>query len=113
LSVLRRVDLSRREEYYAALTRLTRCIKAELPVEAICLFGSFARGDIHEGSDIDLLIVGNVTERFHDRMLRVQELNIEHLPIEPICYTPEELKRMHAEGNPFIIEVLKTAKRLA
>ncbi len=113
MSILRRVDLSRRQEYYAALDRLVRRITAELPVEAVYLFGSFARGDIHEGSDMDLLIVGNFRERFLERGLRVLQLNTEHLPIEPLCYTPQELERMQQEGNPFIIGALRAAKRLA
>lgn len=107
-----RVDLSRREEYYAGLDRLVRRIRAELPATAIYLFGSFARGNIHEGSDMDLLIVGDFNDRFHERSYRVLQLNSENLPIEPLCYTPQELERMQAEGNPFIAEALRTAKRL-
>ncbi len=112
MSVLRRVDLDRREEYYAGLDRLVQRLTAELPVEAVYLFGSFATGDIHEGSDIDLIIVGNFSERFHERIFRVLELNDEHLPVEPLCYTPQELERMQAEGNPFIREALGAARRL-
>ena len=113
MSVLRRVHLDRREELYAGLDRLAGRIKAQLPVQAVYLFGSFAKGDIHEGSDIDLLIVGGFTERFHERIFRVLELNNENLPIEPLCYTPEELERMREEENPFLAEALRAAKRLA
>jgi len=113
LSILRRVHLERREEYHAGLDRLVHRIRDALPVQAVYLFGSFARGDIHEGSDIDLLIVGDFGERFHERIFRVLELNNENLPIEPLCYTPEELKRMQEEENPFVAEALRTAKRLA
>lgn len=76
------------------------------------LFGSFARGDIHEGSDIDLLIVGDFRERFHERIFRVLQMNDEDLPLAPLCYTPAELRGMQAEANPFIEEALGTAKRL-
>jgi hypothetical protein len=34
-------------------------------VSTIILYGSFSRGDFHEGSDVDLIIVGDVRERFH------------------------------------------------
>ena len=112
MSVLRRVDLDRREEYYAGLDRLVQRIKHALPVQAVYLFGSFARGDIHEGSDIDLLIVGDFVERFNQRIFNVLELNTERLPVEPLCYTPEELERMQAEGNPFIENALSGARRL-
>ena len=81
-------------------------------MEVVYLFGSFARGDIHEGSDIDLLIVGDFRERFHERIFRVLQMNDEELPLAPLCYTPAELQAMQAEANPFIEEALDTAKRL-
>lgn len=81
-------------------------------MEAVYLFGSFARGDIHEGSDIDLLIVGDFLERFHERIFRVLLMNDKNLPLAPLCYTPQEIERMQAEANPFIEEALATGKRL-
>ena len=44
---------------------LARKIRARRHVSAIILYGSFARGDFHEGSDVDLIVVGDVHERFH------------------------------------------------
>jgi hypothetical protein len=112
MSVLRRVDLDRREEILRGLERLVRRLQATLSLEQTLLFGSFATGKIHEGSDIDLVLVGQFTERFHERIYRVLELNDENLPIEPLCYTPDELEAMIREENPFILEVLRTGKRL-
>ncbi|MDD3934624.1 nucleotidyltransferase domain-containing protein [Methanoculleus sp. 10] len=34
-------------------------------VSAVILYGSFSRGDFHEGSDVDLIVAGDVRERFH------------------------------------------------
>lgn len=112
MSVLRRVDLERREEILRALERFIRRLKETLPLQQVHLFGSFATGQIHEGSDIDLVLVGHFTERFQARIFRVLELNEENLPIEPLCYTPDEFEAMIREENPFILEVLKTGKRL-
>jgi len=112
MSVVRRVDLDRREELHRELQRFVARLKAELPVERVYLFGSFARGDIHEGSDIDLIIVGDFSERFHERIYRVLLLNDQNLPIAPLCYRPEEIEQMQGEGNPFIEEALATAKPL-
>jgi len=78
----------------------------------VLLFGSFATGKIHEGSDIDLVLVGQFAGRFHERGLQVMELNEEKLPVEPLCYTPDEFEAMIQEENPFILGVLKTGKRL-
>lgn len=44
---------------------LAEAIRAQRSVSAIILYGSFARGDFHEGSDIDLIVVGDFRERFH------------------------------------------------
>ena len=112
MSVVRRVDLDRREELHRELQRFVARLKAELPVERVYLFGSFARGDIHEGSDIDLIIVGDFSERFHERIYRVLLLDDQNLPIAPLCYRPEEIEQMQGEGNPFILEALATAKLL-
>ena len=74
------------------------------------LYGSFFTGDIHEGSDIDLIIVGDFKERFFERIGLIMELT--NLPIEPLVYTKEEFRIMIEEENPFILEILKYAKKL-
>lgn len=42
--------------------------------QKIILFGSMARGDCHEFSDIDLLIIKNTDTRFIDRIGEVFKL---------------------------------------
>jgi len=74
------------------------------------MFGSFARGEIHEGSDIDLIVVGDFKERFFERISKIIEMT--DLPIEPLVYTKEEFEEMKI-NNPFIKDILKTAKKLA
>ena len=44
---------------------LAREIRARRHVSTIILHGSFSRGDFHEGSDVDLIVVGDFRERFH------------------------------------------------
>jgi uncharacterized protein len=63
-------------------------------------YGSFARGDVHEGSDVDLIVVGDFRERFHERPGSVRELT--DLPVEALCYTPDEFAAMVESGNPFV-----------
>lgn len=76
----------------------------------VIVFGSFARGDISEASDIDLLVVADFKEEFLDRIGTLLELNRFSLPLEPLGYTPEEFAKMISEENPFILEVLKNGK---
>ncbi|MCL2062903.1 MAG: nucleotidyltransferase domain-containing protein [Candidatus Cloacimonetes bacterium] len=42
------------EEY---LKHIVECVKATMPVSAIYLFGSYATGNYHEDSDLDIFIV--------------------------------------------------------
>ncbi|MCC7565784.1 MAG: nucleotidyltransferase domain-containing protein [Methanomicrobiaceae archaeon] len=54
--------------------RPRRWIRSRWNASAVILYGSFARGDVYWGSDIDLLIVGDLRERFHRRPAAVLEL---------------------------------------
>lgn len=80
-----------------------------LPYEPaqIILFGSIARGDYHEFSDVDLLIVKNTDKRFVDRIGEVYELLHTNMPVEPLVYTEDEIKSMLNNKNGFIEKVLK------
>ena len=74
------------------------------------MFGSFVKGEIHEGSDIDLIVVGDFKERFFERIGKIIEMI--DLPIEPLVYTKEEFEEMK-KNNPFIKDILRNAKKLA
>ncbi|GBD13466.1 hypothetical protein HRbin24_01497 [bacterium HR24] len=112
MSVLRRIDPQRRSELLRDVEQFLQELRREMPIEAAYLFGSFARGRVHEGSDVDLLIVGRFQERFHERIFRVLMLNRRNLPISPFCYTPEEIEQARAEGNPFVLTALAEGRRL-
>ena len=71
----------------------------------IIVFGSYVRRDLNEGSDIDLVIVGDFKGKFHKRIAEV--IGLTDLPIEPLCYTEEEFRAMIVNNNNFISEVLK------
>jgi len=110
MSKLRRVDIKHRQAIIDKIKEFTLLLKDALPVSEVYLYGSFATGEIHEGSDIDLLIKGDFKDRPFDRIGKV--LDLTDLPIEPIVYTDEEFERLKGEQNPFIIEALKTAIKL-
>lgn len=70
----------------------------------------YVRHELNDGSDSDLLIVGESTQRFHKRICAVLELT--SLPIEPLCYTPAEFEQLVRDKNPFITAVLEEAVEL-
>jgi predicted nucleotidyltransferase len=75
------------------------------------VFGSFARGAEHEGSDIDLLVVGDVPGRAPDRIGEV--LRRTDLPVEPVVVRRETLERRLRDGAPLFVRAMAEAVRLA
>jgi len=96
------IDIDRLPEIRRRLDRLIRRILEDLPARRVILHGSFATGRVHQGSDIDLIVVADFTERFFDRVDRIHPLNADRLPIQVICYTPGEFDRMWSERNAFL-----------
>ena len=105
-----RFDITRSREIYQSVIDFVNQIKSQLPITTVYLYGSLLNGQINEGSDIDLLIIGNFKEPFFERIFTVMKST--NLPIEPIVYTPDEFNEMKDQKNPFILEILKTGKKL-
>jgi predicted nucleotidyltransferase len=106
-----RLDIRRGPELYAELDQklsdLACLLRQRYHIHRILIFGSYGRRDLHEGSDIDLVIIGDFPLRFHERPSLVRDLT--DLPIEPLCYTPAEFEELFAADNPFIMEILSEA----
>ena len=79
--------------------------------QRVLLFGSAARGEATEHSDVDLLIVLPTTEKFYQRMASVHEavrdLSL-GMPLAPIVLTPEELEARLAKGDQFVQTIVET-----
>jgi len=87
--------------------RFINLIIKKFNIKKIIIFGSFARGDYHKGSDLDLIIVGEFKERFIDRIGKIIELNDSDLEIDAMVYTEEEFQKMIQERRPFIEQALE------
>ena len=97
------------------LRRIGKKIKQEYRAERVILFGSHARGDATEDSDVDLLVVAPTKERFFERMASVRRLIRDlrdGLPVSPIVLTPGELEKRRQAGDPFVWEILETGVSL-
>jgi predicted nucleotidyltransferase len=81
-------------------------LKAYAP-ERVILFGSHARVDTHQGSDIDVLIIKETERKFLDRILDVYEICRQSPRIEAIVYTPAEFEQKVREGCDFIQTALE------
>jgi predicted nucleotidyltransferase len=97
------------------LRTIGKKLKKEYRAERVILFGSYARGDATEDSDVDLLVVAPTKERFFERMATVRRLIRDlrnGLPIAPIVLTAGELEKRRQAGDPFVREILETGVSL-
>ena len=76
-------------------------IKETIQIEKIILFGSRARNDYLQDSDIDLIIISNDFEGtpFPERMDRLILLWESPHDLEALCYTPQEFKKKQQQIN--------------
>jgi predicted nucleotidyltransferase len=101
----------KREAVERELASIVKALRPYRP-KKILLFGSFARGDYHALSDIDLLIVKESDKKFTDRIVEVLNLCDSTIPLEALVYTPAEYDQLLAEGNSFIDQAVREGRVL-
>ncbi len=85
----------------ARIEQLLRALRPYGP-EQVYLFGSAARGEADELSDLDIVVIKRTTTPFLERLREIAKL----LPItlgavDVLVYTPEEFVGMRRDGNAF------------
>jgi predicted nucleotidyltransferase len=80
--------------------------------EKIILFGSYATGHPHSGSDIDLLVILPFEGRGFQKSLEILNTVSPQFPVDLIARTPEDTTRRYEEGDPLIREALDRGKLL-
>ncbi len=101
-----------RDEIERELADWVPRIVAEMKPERIILFGSAARGEAGEDSDIDLCVVADTELKFFDRMGKVIDLYPGRRRVEVLVYTPAEWRRMLEEGRDFIRTIVDEGRVL-
>ncbi len=95
------------------LAALVRDIRAHYHPLQVILFGSYAHGQAHAGSDLNLCLVvkeaGDWLERQAEFRRRFDPPGIY---LQPVIYTNAELERLGAEGQPFVREILEEGRVL-
>ena len=93
--------------------KIRQLIKSLLPYhpDRIFLFGSWARGEEDELSDIDLVVIKQTSTPFLERLREVSTL----LPAEVggvdiLVYTPDEFAAMQQDGNAFAEMITEEAR---
>jgi predicted nucleotidyltransferase len=87
----------------------------------IILFGSYARGNPNENSDIDLMVIlddNHVSKTYAERLnkrISIRKLVLEinrKVPLDILVYSKAELQKIKEHGNYLIDEIEKTGKIL-
>ncbi|MFQ5667487.1 MAG: nucleotidyltransferase domain-containing protein [Candidatus Binatia bacterium] len=111
MSTVCSLDPRSREAILRELKALAAGLRRDYPVEAVYVFGSFARGEEHEASDIDLLVLGELPGRVFDRVGEI--LRRTDLPVEPIVLPPRTFEARWRAGHPLFVRIKKEALRIA
>ena len=85
-------------------------VSKKFEIEAVYIFGSYAKGTNHEDSDIDIAVILKSDINSFDLMVELMILtkNVD-LRIEPHPIKKEDFE----SGNPFVDEIKNTGLRVA
>ncbi|MDR4496428.1 MAG: nucleotidyltransferase domain-containing protein [Candidatus Scalindua sp.] len=100
----------RKRALKAEYKRILDIIVRECKPEKVVLFGSFADGEIHEWSDIDMLIIKETSLRPIERPVELSRLVAPKLGIDFFIYTPDEYKNLLSENYSFLVNIIKKGK---
>jgi predicted nucleotidyltransferase len=98
--------------YEKTITQLWEKLVEELQntIECIVLYGSVAKGEAHEDSDIDILVVTRDDDRkLYDRISKIRTMiDLENNTLTTLVYmSKDEIEQYVKLGSPFIENVLK------
>jgi len=92
------------------LEQIVELLKVYDP-EKIYLFGSWAKGEDDELSDIDLVLIKQTKASFFERFKQICEILPENIGgIDILVYTPSEFEKMKTEGNAFVEMILEEGR---
>lgn len=101
------------EDFQNEIKNITRQLVDSYGAKKIILFGSAARGEFSEDSDLDFLILkDSVPHLGKDRLLELDRLIKYHLPTDMLVYRTDEFEALQRGGDPFIQQILKEGKVL-
>jgi predicted nucleotidyltransferase len=93
----------------AVLEKALKSVRSR--IQCAFIYGSIARGDEQAESDVDLMVVGEITVADLLPALRRAEREIGR-PVNPTIYPPEELARKFKDGHHFSRSVLKDPAKI-
>lgn len=97
--------IKEREDLLRIARRYARKLAERVPLRWVVVAGSVARGDFHDGSDVDVLVV---SDALPPQPLRRTEIlfAVAEGGVEPKGLTSEEARREAERRNPLVLEAL-------
>ena len=91
------------------INEITRRIVQSFQPEKVILFGSYARGNPTENSDLDLLIIkdSNIPRYKRGREIR-KHLRGLKIPVDLVVYTKDEIHKWRLVKTAFITTVMES-----
>jgi len=93
---------------------IAKRLKEQYGAKEVILYGSYAKGEETTDSDIDILVISDTKERFHERQATVKRLLRDlkkKIAVSPIVLTPLELDGRLRMNDMFIKEIMDTGVR--
>ena len=107
------MNAERHAKLQETLEHIVRTLTREYQPDKIILFGSMATGNVHEWSDLDLVIIKDTARPFVQRGVEAALLCRARVGVDYLVYTSDEFAQMIAEDNIFIVdEVIAKGKVL-
>ncbi len=94
------------------ITEFSRRVAEEFDPDRIILFGSHARGNTHDYSDVDVLVVLNFEGKWLDKSLEILRRIDPPFAIDLITRRPEDVELRYREHDPLIRAALDEGKVL-
>jgi predicted nucleotidyltransferase len=102
--IIKSVNAERHAKLQETLEHIVRTLTREYQPDKIILFGSMASGDVHEWSDLDLVIIKDTARPFVQRGVEAALLCRARVGVDYLVYTPDEFAQMIAQDNIFIVD---------
>ncbi|GHU42806.1 hypothetical protein FACS1894190_12570 [Spirochaetia bacterium] len=98
---------------YSIVQRYIKDVKEKMPIDKVYLYGSYAKGNPRDDSDVDLCFFSNDFETRRDwdvltELFYIKTKYDHELLIEPNAFPTSEIEN----GNPFVEEVLRTGREI-
>ena len=95
------------------IEKITAQIIEKYQPDKLILFGSAARNEFKEDSDLDLLIIKRETPLYGaDRIRQLSRMIDRDISVDFLIYRPEEFDKRLQMGDPFIKLIVKEGKVL-